>query len=153
MTATYGDAAVQAFLAVAADLGGRQEWDQPELAAALGLPLTKRPGESSTSYRVYAGSGRFAGAEVAAELRAPRRRRKGSPLLLVLQPVASLPLSEGFLAACGQPDVLMPPGPHADPPGEDEDNPEYLGFRRGAALASLGLAGGRLVSLVLQVPG
>jgi hypothetical protein len=148
MTAAWSGASViRAFLGLAERFDGEPRWSVRWLAENTGVPLLEQPAESAAGYRVYRGSGLFAGARVAAELRAPRRPSAASPLLLILDLPQRPPLGISLADEYGPPDTSEPPSPHGPP-----DDPEYSGFRRGHVLASIGVSGGRVVSLVLQVP-
>jgi hypothetical protein len=118
------------------------------LAENTGVPLREQPAESAAGYRVYRGSGLFAEARVTAELRAPRQPSAAAPLLLILGLTERPPLGISLAGQYGPPDTSEPPSPHGPP-----DAPGYSGFRRGNVLASIGVSGGRVVNLVLQVPG
>lgn len=147
MTLTPGDAVADAFLALAGRVAGGRRLGTRRLAELIGVPLVQRPDESFASYQVFRGSGDFHGGSVTADLRAPRRRSAQTPLLLILELAEPLPLSTAWLRGQGTPDVTEPPSGHVD------DAPEYVGFRRGNVLASIGVVHGQVTSLVLKVPG
>jgi hypothetical protein len=147
VAASLGAAATEAFLLLAGRCGGEEQIGAAEVADATGIAFQERRGEAAAGYRHYRGRGSFAGMTVAADLRAPRNPRITSPLLLVIDPRERLPLGIRLAEEYGPPDVTEPPGPHGPP-----DEPEYLGYRRGRALASIGVWDGKLVSLVLRVP-
>jgi hypothetical protein len=147
VTAVSGAEVVRTFLGLAERFDGESQWTVRWLSEHTGVPLRERPSESGSGYRVYRGSGLFAGTRVTAELRAPNRPSAASPLLLVLDLPQHPPLEAALTEEYGPPDTSEPPSPHGPP-----DDPEYSGYRRGQVLASIGVSGDQVTGLVLQAP-